>query len=99
MSKKKQVKKKLKKDKKQNLIVSSNKLKYFFKNKKEYLQYLQEQGVEEVNDLKFKRLNCDIPQELHYWLNLYARSNVSKYKSMTEIVIDVLEKFARKRGF
>lgn len=99
MSKKKQVKKTPKKDKKQDLIINSNKLTHSAKNQKAYIQYMQDQGVENVNDLNFKRLNCDIPKELHCWLNVYARSNTSEYKSMTEIVIDLLGKFAKQRGF
>lgn len=99
MSKNKKVKKTSKKDKKRDFLISSNKLIDSAKNQKAYIQYMQDQGLEDVNDLNFKRLNCDIPKELHCWLNVYARSNTSKYKSMTEIAIDVLGKFAKKRGF
>lgn len=94
--KKKKLKKTLKQDKKHNLIVISNKLNRSSKKKEEDVQYVQDKGVEKVNELKFKRLNCDIPKELHCWLNLYARSNTSEYKSMTQILIDVLDKFARE---
>lgn len=99
MSKKKQIKKKMKRDKKQDLIIHINKLTDSKKNQKAYIQYMQDQGVENINYLNFKRLNCDIPKELHCWLNVYARSNPSEYKSMTEIVIHSLDKFAKQRGF
>lgn len=66
---------------------------------KTYIQYMLDHGVKNPDSLDFKRLNCDIPQELHTWLNIYARSNQSEYTSMTEIVISLLGKFAKENGF
>lgn len=82
-----------------DFIFTSDKLKQSPRNQKAFIQYMKDQGVENISNLDFKRLNCEIPKELHTWLNVYARSNVSEYKSMTEIVIKILAEFARQRGF
>ena len=68
------------------------------KSYKACIRYMQNHGITDPNSLEFKRLNCDIPLELHNWLNVYARSS-SEYNSMTEIVIHQLSKFAKERGF
>jgi len=87
MSKKKQHQKKSKKN---SLI----------KNDSNSRSPLQKSSIQNIlRHSEIKRLNCEIPKELHTWLNLYARSNHSEYKSMTAIVINLLGNFAIERGF
>ena len=81
-----------------NLILVPTKSKSLEKKQKAYLRYMQDHRIANIESLEFTRLNCDIPTELHTWLNVYARSKL-EYTSMTEIVIDLLGKFAKERGF
>jgi len=62
------------------------------------VRYMQQHGIKNVDDLKYLRLNCDIPKELHTWLFAFARSS-SEYSSVTEIVIDKLGELAKEHGF
>lgn len=68
------------------------------KSYKACVRYMQDQGITDPSSLEFKRLNCDIPKDLHNWLNVFGRTS-SEYSSMTEIVIEQLGKFAKERGF
>lgn len=68
------------------------------KSYKACIRYMQDNGITDPDSLEFKRLNCDIPRELHNWLNVFARSS-NEYSSMTEIVIQELGRFAKERGF
>ncbi|HCA5286880.1 TPA: hypothetical protein MW252_002997 [Acinetobacter nosocomialis] len=61
-------------------------------------RYMEEFGITDISSIDFKRLNCDIPKELHLWLNNYAKGD-DNYISMTNIIIDLLGKFAKERGF
>lgn len=96
MAKKKKLLKKNKKDKKTvyektetNNSISEN----------ESIQKLSLMSKKDTSNIDFKRLNCEIPKVLHTWLNVYARSSSNESSSMTEIVINVLEKFAKEHGF
>ncbi|RLL19038.1 hypothetical protein [Acinetobacter chengduensis] len=71
----------------------------FERKRKNFKNFMEFHKIHDVDDLELKRLNCEIPKELHTWLNVYSRSNVSDYGSMTEIVIDLLNKFAHEQGF
>lgn len=62
------------------------------------IRYMQQQGIKDIESVDFLRLNCDIPEKLHVWLNVFARTS-KEYNSMTEIVIEQLGKFAKKHGF
>lgn len=68
------------------------------KSYKACIRYMQDHGITDPDSLEFKRLNCDIPRDLHNWLNVFARSS-NEYSSMTEIVIQELGRFAKERGF
>ncbi|NUF45017.1 hypothetical protein [Acinetobacter pittii] len=61
-------------------------------------RYMDQHGISDISSIDFARLNCDIPKELHVWLNVFAKTN-DEYGSMTEVVIDQLGKFAKERGF
>lgn len=63
------------------------------------IRYMQQQGIKDVDSIKYTRLNCDIPAELHNWLNMFSRSGNEDYSSMTEIVIEQLGNFAKEHGF
>lgn len=71
----------------------------FERKRKNFKRFMDFHNINDVDELELKRLNCEIPKELHTWLNVYSRSNVSDYGSMTEIVIDLLNKFAHEQGF
>lgn len=62
------------------------------------VRYMQQHGIQDNESIEYTRLNCDIPSELHNWLNMYARSG-GEFSSMTEIAIEVLGSFAKKHGF
>jgi hypothetical protein len=61
-------------------------------------RYMDEFGITDFSSIDFKRLNCDIPKDLHLWLNLYSKQE-EKYGSMTAIIIELLGKFAKEQGF
>lgn len=62
------------------------------------VRYMQQQGIEDDEAIEYTRLNCDIPSDLHNWLNMYSRSG-GEFSSMTEIAIEVLGNFAKEHGF
>lgn len=68
------------------------------KSHKACVRYMQEHGITDPSSLEFKRLNCEIPKDLHNFLNVFARSS-NEYSSMTEIVIRELGRFAKEHGF
>ncbi|WP_322977421.1 hypothetical protein [Acinetobacter pittii] len=61
-------------------------------------RYMEEFGITDVSSIDIKRLNCDIPKDLHLWLNIYAKGD-DNYGSMTNIIVELLGKFAKERGF
>lgn len=61
-------------------------------------RYMDEFDITDISSIDIKRLNCDIPKDLHLWLNTYAKGD-DNYVSMTNIIIDLLGKFAKERGF
>lgn len=63
------------------------------------VRYMQQHGIKDAESIDYTRLNCDIPRDLHNWLNMFSRSGSGEYASMTEIVIDQLGDFAKERGF
>lgn len=62
------------------------------------VRYMQQQGIKDLDSINYTRLNCDIPSDLHSWLNMFARSG-GDYSSMTEIAIELLGTFAKEHGF
>lgn len=88
--------KKFNKSHKQENVINLDKVTKSLKMKKIFVEERKDQNI---NDRDLKRLNCEIPKQLHTWLNVYARSNSSGYRTMTEIVIKVLDEFAKERGF
>lgn len=60
--------------------------------------YMEEFGITDFESIDLKRLNCDIPKDLHLWISNYAKGD-DKYISTTTIVIELLSKFAKERGF
>lgn len=63
------------------------------------VRYMQQHGIEDAESIDYIRLNCDIPSDLHKWLNMFSRSGSGEFASMTEIVIEQLGNFAKERGF
>lgn len=63
------------------------------------VRYMQQHGIEDAESIDYTRLNCDIPSDLHKWLNMFSRSGSGEFASMTEIVIEQLGNFAKERGF
>lgn len=61
-------------------------------------RYMAQHGITDVSTLEFTRINCDIPKQLHRWLNVHARSS-DDVGSMTEIVLELLGQYAKERGF
>lgn len=61
-------------------------------------RFMADHGITDASTLDFTRINCDIPKSLHKWLNVYARSS-DDYSSMTEIVLELLGKFAKENGY
>ncbi|MCK4108863.1 hypothetical protein [Acinetobacter radioresistens] len=69
------------------------------RKQKAAVRYMQQQGIEDINSIDFTRLNCDIPSDLHEFLNKFSRTKGTGYSSMTEIVIEKLGEFAKQHGF
>jgi hypothetical protein len=86
------------KDVKKTKAAKNKKLSSGDRKHKAAVRYMQQQGIEDVESIDYTRLNCDIPSDLHNWLNMYSRSG-GEYSSMTEIAIEVLGNFAKEYGF
>lgn len=81
-----------------SLVLAPFKPKLITKKEKSALKFIKNHTQENIDNFQIKRLNCDIPKQLHTWLYTYARLN-AEYNSATDLVIDILGDFAKKRGF
>lgn len=68
------------------------------RKQKAFKRFMDQHDISDLETLDLKRLNCEIPKQLHVWLHMYSRSG-GEYNSMTEIVIDLLSDFAQENGF
>lgn len=81
-----------------SLVLGTSKSKLVNKKHKSAVKFIQDHTQEHIDNFQIKRLNCDIPEQLHTWIYAYSRLN-NKYSSATDLVIDVLGNFAKERGF
>lgn len=81
-----------------SLVLVPSKSRQASKKQKSAVKFIQNHTRENIDNFQIKRLNCDIPEQLHTWIYAYARLN-AEYNSATDLVIDILGGFAKERGF